>query len=226
MGSVTALCFAPFLIELCQPRKGLRAQTVCQIVLETQDVTGAAVKPDTRTFADIRFTVFKPSVISASAILTALSYLYRKHYMFYENILMTLDFIDKEEVRQCMPLMREMCARKKIWMETVETDLRGRPLVRVQAAALEPAGSSILAMEPVERRRETQPWQEPELDGEEPGPVPEIQQVDESLSMDFELKWVIEDDDVGSLLSPAHSSPCFIRHLSCSNAERCPCTVL
>ncbi|KAI8009072.1 putative cyclin-D6-1 [Camellia lanceoleosa] len=94
MRSLTPICFVGYFIPLLRlPRSSqqLNRRPVYQIIVRAQ--------------ADIGFTQFKPSIIAASAILTASSKLFPAQFEEFKAVLSSSEFVSAEELMQCMEAM-------------------------------------------------------------------------------------------------------------------------
>ncbi|CAH8255240.1 unnamed protein product [Arabidopsis lyrata] len=105
---VTALSFINYFLNECKPRceAPKERQTITKIILELQ--------------SDIRLCAFKPSIISAAAV-TAFKCHQAPEYC-YEDKIMRLSCIDKNDFKTCLALVKKMYAKMKIGADT-ETEI-------------------------------------------------------------------------------------------------------
>ncbi|EXC05017.1 Putative cyclin-D6-1 [Morus notabilis] len=119
MCSVTALCFVQFFAPYFESTYGFRRRTINEIIIQSQN--------------DYLMSRFRPSVIAASALLAASSFLYAEQFeSFLEKIASQIIF-RKEEVLKCMENLIDMCKDLRIQIESAVPENEYLPKRKVRA---------------------------------------------------------------------------------------------
>ncbi|KAK9209378.1 hypothetical protein WN944_001744 [Citrus x changshan-huyou] len=127
---------------------------------------------------EISLTRFRPSVIAASAVLTACRLLHNEVYEESNKILLSRKYVEEEDLEACLHETYEKCIEKKIlllsnvWSEE-------KPKLEIGAAEIAKAGETSSSGS---RRAGKEPIQEQNQDEAE---------VDIDQEMNFELKWMM-----------------------------------
>lgn len=122
MRAVTPICLVRFFVEMIPIGKGIERRTLNEIIIQTQDSKIAYILESKSIYSvvliirigfvlinflifvtDISFTRFRPSVIAASAVLTACRLLYNDIYEENKKILLSRKYVEEVKViKECI----------------------------------------------------------------------------------------------------------------------------
>ncbi|KAH9802925.1 putative cyclin-D6-1 [Citrus sinensis] len=168
MRAVTPICLVRFFVEMIPIGKGIERRTLNEIIIQTQD--------------NISFTRFRPSVIAASAVLTACRLLYDDIYEENKKILLSRKYVEEEDLETCLDETYEKCIEKKILLLR-DVWFVEKPKLEIGAAEIAKAGETSSSGS---HRSGKEPIQEQNQDEAEG---------DIDQEMNFELKWMMWSSD-------------------------------
>ncbi|GAY52536.1 hypothetical protein CUMW_142590 [Citrus unshiu] len=168
MRAVTPICLVRFFVEMIPIGKGIERRTLNEIIIQTQD--------------NISFTRFRPSVIAASAVLTACRLLYNDIYEENKKILLSRKYVEEEDLETCLDETYEKCIEKKILLLR-DVWFVEKPKLEIGAAEIAKAGETSSSGS---HRSGKEPIQEQNQDEAEG---------DIDQEMNFELKWMMWSSD-------------------------------
>ncbi|GMN63014.1 hypothetical protein TIFTF001_032100 [Ficus carica] len=140
--SVTALCFVPYFTPYFDSTYGFRRRTINEIIIQSQNVSEkedrfnphcSFCKRKITNEADFSMARFRPSVIAASALLAASTFLYPKQFGALINKITTQIFFNEDNVLECMEKLINMCEDLGILIESAVPENEYLPIRKVRA---------------------------------------------------------------------------------------------
>ncbi|XP_062077899.1 uncharacterized protein LOC133782584 isoform X1 [Humulus lupulus] len=116
---VTALCFVPYFEQKLHSTYGFRRRTINQIIIQSH--------------RSITVTHFRPSVIAASALLAASSFLYPLRFSGFVNQIISEIFFRVEDIEECTTAMIDLCNELKLMIESAVPEGQFLPKKKVRA---------------------------------------------------------------------------------------------